>query len=106
MTWSQDNTHFLYGVLDTTNVVQIPIEEIKLANAKMIELKYEKEINSNLYQIVYNDSIIISTMQDTINGLVKKENELINKNKKVKKQRNILAISNGVTILILILILI
>ena len=106
MTWSQDNTHFLYGGLDTTNVVQIPIEEIKLANAKMIELKYEKEINSNLYQIVYNDSIIISTMQDTINILVKKENELINKNKKVKRQRNILTISNGVTILILILVLI
>ena len=48
----------------------------------MVELKYQKEINANLKQVVLNDSIIISGLK---NNVLYEQN----KAKEYKKQRNI-----------------
>ena len=52
--------------------VLVSIESIKIANAKMIELKYEKEINAELSKIIHNDSIVIVTYETRLRN----ENEL------------------------------
>ena len=78
----------------------IPISYIRAANAKMIELKYEKEINSNLRNIIINDSIIIDELNNTI---IKNENIYKKNISKVKKERNIsYGISIGSIILFII----
>ncbi|MBO7693030.1 MAG: hypothetical protein J6Y28_09625 [Acholeplasmatales bacterium] len=75
------------GVLEQTDtVVAIPISFIKIANSKMVELKYEKEINSNLIEVVKNDSLVISGLEYELNNcLENKEVEV----KRIRKQRNI-----------------
>ena len=66
----------------------------------MIELKYEKEINSNLRNIIINDSVIIDELNNTI---VKNENIYKKNISKVKKERNIsYGISIGSIILFII----
>ena len=73
-------------VTETDSIVSIPISFIKIANGKMVELKYEKEINSNLRQVVHNDSLIIDGLNYELdNCLENKEREV----KKIRKQRNI-----------------
>ena len=62
--------------------ITIAYEDLKIANAKMIELDYQKEINKKLYEIIDNDNQII-TKQEEIN------NNLNNKCKKYIKQRNV-----------------
>lgn len=66
----------------------------------MIELKYEKEINSNLRNIIINDSVII----DDLNNTIVKNKNIYKKNiSKVKKERNIsYGISIGSIILFII----
>ena len=52
----------------------------------MVELKYEKEINSNLIEVVKNDSLVISGLEYELNNcLENKEVEV----KRIRKQRNI-----------------
>lgn len=82
--WCQ-NKHTIpfTGVVEQGDtLIEVPISTIKIANSKMIELKYQKEINSNLKQVVVNDSIIISGLK---NNLLYEQNAV----KKYKKQRNI-----------------
>ena len=74
--------------LSTGDVVQpkdsvlISYDDLRRANAKLIELDYERKINSNLRNIIYNDSIVIRDYQVL--------NERISKNcKKTIRQRNI-----------------
>lgn len=62
--------------------VLIAYDDLRIVNSKLIELKYEKEINEKLRQVVRNDSSILNTY--SINNTV-----LIQKNKKVTRQRNI-----------------
>ena len=38
--------------------ITIAISDIRKANAKLIELSYEKDINKNLRQIIRNDSVL------------------------------------------------
>ena len=71
----------------TDTVVSVPISFIKIANGKMIELKYEKEINANLRQVVHNDSLIIDGLTYELNNCAAIAEYKI---KKVKRQRNIL----------------
>lgn len=52
--------------------VLVPISALKQANAKMIELKYEKEINTNLRQVIANDSIIINEYNNKLNNSERK----------------------------------
>lgn len=84
--------------------VLISIEAIKVANAKMIELKFEKEINSNLKEIIRNDSILIESLENNLYTV--KENSK-NEIKKIKKQRNnAIGIGSGTSLVLLLLLII
>ena len=62
--------------------VLIAYDDLRIVNSKLIQLDYEQQVNTNLRNIIHNDSIII---QD-----YKVLNERINKDcKKAIKQRNI-----------------
>lgn len=79
--------------------VTIAISDIRKANAKLIELSYEKDINKNLRQIIRNDSILAEQARQRY--------ILLDRScKKVTKQRNIAYCGVGATIVLLILSLI
>lgn len=62
--------------------VLVAYKDLKLANSKLIQLDYEKQINNNLRNIIYNDSIIIKNYKEV--------NDRISKDcKKAIIQRNI-----------------
>lgn len=88
------------GGVEQTDTVCIPVELLKIANAKMVELEYEKQINENLRVVISNDSIIIDDLRNTIehNEVVYTDN--INK---VETQRNI-AIGTSAILLVLFII--
>ena len=69
--------------------VLVSYNDLKVANSKLIELKYEKETNNILRKIIRNDSLIIDTL--TVDNLrLTSEVQTLNKsNKKYKKQRNV-----------------
>lgn len=76
--------------------VTIAISDIRKANAKLIELSYEKDINKNLRQIVKNDSVLAEQARQRY--------ILLDRScKQIKKQRNIAYCSSGVAIVLLIL---
>lgn len=76
--------------------VLVSYDDLRLANAKMTELKYEKEINSKLKTTIHNDSVIIDAQDKEIVGLYNGIN-------KAKKQRNIFIGTTGGSVLALIL---
>lgn len=43
--------------------VLISYDDLRLANSKLIELEYEKQINNNLRSVISNDSIVIRDYQ-------------------------------------------
>lgn len=93
-----------YGISSTGEVEQthdsvfVSIEDLKTVNSKLIELKYEKEINKNLEDIVRNDSVVIESMKINQNNLINTYNKEI---KNIKKQRNIYGIiSIGLAVLL------
>ena len=76
------------GVLTSTpDSVLIAFDDLRKVNAKMVELKYEKEINDSLRSIVANDEIIMREYKRNANALKEQV-------KQVKRQRN-LAIGGG-----------
>ena len=76
--------------------ITIAISDIRKANAKLIELSYEKDINKNLRQIIRNDSVLAEQARQRY--------ILLDRScKKIKKQRNIAYCSTGVAIVLLIL---
>lgn len=79
-----DSLHSSTGGVDyPKDSVLISYDDLRLVNSKLIELNYEKQINTNLRNIIANDSIVIQNYQ----GL----NNRINKDyKKVIRQRNIM----------------
>lgn len=79
--------------------VTIAISDIRKANAKLIELSYEKDINKNLRQIIKNDSVLAEQARQRY--------ILLDRScKQIKKQRNVAYCSAGATIILLILSLI
>lgn len=77
--------------------VLVSYNDLRLANSKLIELDYEKKINTTLRSIIINDSIIIK--------YYKNSNALLNKSyKKAIRQRNI-AIGGGIVFSIVTLLL-
>ena len=76
--------------------VKVAISDIRKANVKLVQLKYEQEINASLKEIIHNDSIVISNKNVDNKALTDQV-------KKLKKQRNITYCSVGVTIILLIL---
>lgn len=80
--------------------ILVSYDDIRAANAKMVELKYEKEVNKRLKDIVNNDSIIIDGYRNNIRVI---ENNYKKDIKQVKKQRNV-AIGTTITSVILLII--
>ena len=83
-----DSLHLSTGErVNLKDSVLISYDDLRLANSKLIELDYEKQINKNLRSVIHNDSIIIRDYQVL--------NERLNKDcKKAVRQRNI-AIGGG-----------
>ena len=76
------------GVVNRDDSVLIAYDDLRIVNSKLIDLDYEKKINTNLRSVISNDSIIIKDYKDITDKL--------NKDcKKHIKQRNI-AIGAGV----------
>ena len=89
--WCQNDNDTIpsTGVLTATpDSVLIAFDDLRKANAKMVELKYEKEINDSLRSIIKNDDIIMREYSSNVDALKKQV-------KQVKRQRN-LAIGGGV----------
>lgn len=98
--WCQSNvshssTGEQYGKSDS---VLISYKDIRIVNSKLIELKYEKEINDSLRVIINNDDKIIKAYNNNIKSL----NAEI---KKVTTQRNIIGIGGIISILSLIILI-
>ena len=92
-----NGTHLSTGDVVVEDSILVSYNDLRLANSKLIELDYEKKINTTLRSIIVNDSIIIQHY--------KSSNALINKSyKKVIRQRNI-AIGGGVVFSIVTLLL-
>ena len=79
-----------------TDSVLIAVDDLRKANAKMVELKYEKETNKALREIVENDDRIIREYNNKTNTLEKQITQ-------VKKQRNYAA-GGGLVVTILLVI--
>ena len=74
----------------TPDSVLIAFDDLRKANAKMVELKYEKEINDSLRSIIKNDDLIMREYSRNVDALKKQV-------KQVKRQRN-LAVGGGILV--------
>ena len=74
----------------TPDSVLIAFDDLRKANAKMVELKYEKEINDSLRSIIKNDDIIMREYSRNVDALKKQV-------KQVKRQLN-LAVGGGILV--------
>ena len=83
------------GVYPNDSVL-VSYDDLRSANAKMIELKYTKEANSKLKDIIRNDSII----------QVKQANIINTTNKKVKRFKNERNVFAGVSIISILAVII
>ena len=94
---NMNHTYLSTGGVVVEDSVLVSYDDLRLANSKLIELDYEKKINTTLRSIIVNDSIIIQHY--------KSSNALMNKSyKKAIRQRNI-AIGGGVVFSIVMLLL-
>lgn len=78
---SRNYSRFSTGGLGNDSV-KVAISDLRKANAKLVQLKYEQEINASLKEIIYNDSIVIYNKNVD-------NKTLTNQVKKLKKERNI-----------------
>jgi hypothetical protein len=90
ISWCQSDVIFSTGEL--TDSVLISYKDIKTVNSKLIELKYEKEINDSLNVIISNDNKIIKEYTNNISTLN-------NNIKTITKQRNIAIVISLISIL-------
>ena len=78
--WCQnDNTTISSkgGLTVKSDSVLIAYDDLRKANTKMVELKYEKEINDSLRSIISNDEIIMREYNRNVDALkkqIKQEN--------------------------------
>lgn len=92
-----NHTYLSTGGVVVEDSILVSYNDLRLANSKLIELDYEKKINTTLRSIIVNDSIIIQHYKNS--------NALINKSyKKAIRQRNI-TIGGGVVFSIVTLLL-
>ena len=91
--WSKnDNDGVISSTVEAINdSVLIAYSDLRIANAKMTELKYEKEINKHLRTVIDNDSIAISNLNLRIVSL---DSDYRRDIKRLKRERNILSITS------------
>ena len=89
--WCQNDNATISSTGELTashDSVFIAFDDLRKVNAKMVELKYEKEINDSLRSIIKNDDLIMREYSSNVDALKKQV-------KQTKRQRN-LAIGGGV----------
>lgn len=107
--WCQSNFNdsiLLTGEEMQTDSVLVPISALRVANTKMIELQYEKEINKNLQYIIQNDSLLIDDVSTNLSACEVEYNEKDAEVKEMKKQRNIAIGAGSCTSLLFLILLI
>lgn len=85
--WCQNENATILSTGELTAIsdsVLISFDDLRKANTKMVELKYEKEINDSLRSIIKNDDIIMREYSRNVDALKKRISQ-------VKRQRNIIA---------------
>ena len=90
ISWCQNDNATISStgeLTDTSDSVLIAFDDLRKANAKMVELKYEKEINDSLRSIIKNDDAIMREYRSNVDALKKQITQ-------AKKQRN-LAVRGG-----------
>ena len=88
--WCQNDNATISSTGELTaspDSVLIAFDDLRKANAKMVELKYEKEINDSLRSIIKNDNIIMREYSSNVDALKKQITQ-------AKKQCN-LAVGGG-----------
>ena len=88
--WCQNDNATISSTGELTaspDSVLIAFDDLRKANAKMVELKYQKEINDSLRSIIKNDDIIMRKYSSNVDALKKQITQ-------AKKQRN-LAVGGG-----------
>ena len=88
--WCQNDNNTIpsTGELTATpDSVLISFDDLRKANAKMVELKYEKEINDSLRSIIKNDDTIMREYSRNVDAFKKQITQ-------AKRQRNI-AVGGG-----------
>ena len=93
---SRASTSSSTGDVYPDDSVLVSYNDLRKANAKIVELKYTKEINSKLKDIIKNDSII----------QVKQANIINTTNKKVKRFKNERNVFAGVSIISILAVII
>ncbi len=98
ISWCQSNvSHSSTGEqYSKSDSVLISYNDIRIVNSKLIQLKYEKEINDSLKVIINNDDKIIKEY----NNNIKLFNNKLNK---ITTQRNIIGLGGIISILSLII---
>lgn len=90
ISWCQNDNATISSTGELTaspDSILIAFDDLRKANAKMVELKYQKEINDSLRSIIKNDDIIMREYSRNVDALKKQITQ-------AKKQRN-LAIRGG-----------
>ena len=83
--------------------VIVSVDALRIANTKMIELKYQKEINANLQEVIRVDSVLISSFESNLFAIKKQAKEEIDN---MKKQRNKAIVIGSASSSILLILLI
>lgn len=99
--WSKNNegissTGGLDASLAPPDSVLIAVSDLRVATAKMLELKYEKEINEKLRTVVANDSIAINSLRQMVD-------RASDEKKVLRTQRNIFQGTTIVSVILLII---
>ena len=109
ISWCQNDTILSTGVVEQDSVL-VPIQALRVANAKMIELKYEKAINENYRQTIELDSAIIDALENNLYNCGLELEEQINicdeEITKIKRQRNTaIGLGTGTSTALLVILL-
>ena len=79
--------------------VLVSYNDLRIANSKMIELKYQKAANDTLRAIVANDRVIIGKLNESLEKYKIVNNNL---NNVIKKQKKNLVIFKSTTVLAIV----
>ena len=109
ISWCQNDTILSTGVVEQDSIL-VPIQALRIANAKMIELKYEKAINENYRQTIVLDSAIINALENNLYSCTLELEEQINtcdeEITKIKRQRNTaIGVGTGTSTALLVILL-
>ena len=98
--WCQSNASISPTVeqCGKSDSVLISHADIRIVNSKLIQLKYEKEINDSLKVIINNDDKIIKEYDNNVKLLNNKINKLTT-------QRNVIGLGGIISILALIIVI-